>query len=89
MPFPGAEAFDIQMVPGAGHLTLTEISISFLIVCKLSHGFQGLSLRTQKNKFGKIIYYVAVLLKKMLNFQTILLNLMHFAWPGVRKFDFI
>ena len=27
MPFPGAEAFDIQMVPGAGHLTLTEISI--------------------------------------------------------------
>ena len=29
MPFPGAEAFDIQMVPGAGHLTLTEISVSF------------------------------------------------------------
>ena len=50
MPFPGAEAFDIQMVPGAGHLTLTEISISFLIVCKLSHGFQRLSLQTQKNK---------------------------------------
>ena len=78
------------MVPGAGHLTLTEISISFLIVCKPSHGFQRLSLKTQKNKFGKIIYYVAVLLKKkMLNFQTILLNLMHFAWPGVGKFDFI
>ena len=89
MPFPGAQAFDIQMVPGAGQLTLTEISISFLIVCKLSHGFQRLSLQTQKNKFGKIIYYVAVLLKKMLNFQTILLNLMHFAWPGVGKFDFI
>ena len=64
MPFPGAEAFDIQVVPGAGHLTLTEISISFLIVCKLCHGFQRLSLQTQKNKFGKIIYYVAVLLKR-------------------------
>ena len=89
MPFPGSEAFDIQMVPGAGHLTLTEISIAFLIVYKLSHGFQRLSLQTQKNKFGKIIYYVAVLLKKMLNFQTILLNLMHFVWPGVGKFDFI
>ena len=60
MPFSGAEAFDVQMVPGAGHLTLTEISISFLIICKLSYGFQRLSLQTQKNKFGKIIYYVAV-----------------------------
>ena len=70
MPSPEAEAFDIQMVPGAGHLTLTEISISFLIVCKLSHGFQRLSLQTQKNKFGKIIYYVAVLLKKNAQFPN-------------------
>ena len=53
MPFPGVEAFDIQMVQGAGHLTLTEISIFFNSLQVVSWFSKGFPCKHKRIKFKK------------------------------------